>query len=33
MKAFLAVLVVTGLVMGGLGAVLWWAPEVWEAIP
>ena len=32
MKEFVAVLVVTGLVMGGLGAVLWWAPEVWEAL-
>ena len=26
MKEILAVLVATGLVMGGLGAVLWWAP-------
>ena len=32
MKELLAVLVVTALVMGGLGAVLWWAPEVREAI-
>ena len=33
MKAFLAVLVSTGLVMGALGAVPWRAPEAWEAIP
>ena len=30
-KAFPAVLVVTGLVMGALGAVPRWAPEVWES--
>ena len=33
MKEILAVLVATGLVMGGLGAVPWWAPEVREALP
>ena len=33
MKEFLAVIVTTGLVMGGLGATLWWAPGVLEALP
>ena len=32
MKAFLAVLVMGGLVMGVLGAMVWWAPEVPEAL-
>ena len=33
MKEILAVLVLTGLVMGTLGTMVWWGPEVWEAIP
>ena len=33
MKEFLAVLLLTLLIMGALGAMLWWGPEVREAIP